>query len=456
MSKDTQSVDELKAFASSVVARALRAGATAAEAYVRRGTETDIAIRNGKVEMLTEGGPRSVGLRVWDGDRSASTYATDFSDRAIERLIADTRSLARLTDPVPEQALIEAKYLADSVPDLDLFDPALASVGADEKLALVRDAESAAMGFDRRITASAGAGYGDLIMAHALATSHGFCEGYRESFVSLNVEVIADDAGGRKRNGSWYTFGRHRDQLRSADEVGRTAGERAIVQLGSGPVPTRKLPVVFDPRTAAALLGLLFSVLKGGAIERRASYLADRLGERIGAELLTVIDDPTIPRGPGSRPFDGEGQPACRTTFVDAGVLRTYALNSYGARKLGMSPTGHSSRPASGGPGETSSNLFIAAGDRPPGDLIAEVEYGFYCESMMGFGFSPATGDFSRGAAGRLIEGGKLTRPVSKITLSGNLADMLAAIDAVADDLTHERSTSSPTLRIGAMTLGGT
>lgn len=452
----SETVEQLKDFAASIVERAARAGATDAEAYVRRGVETDISVRNGKVETLTEGGPKSVGIRLWKGDRSASTYATDFSDDAIDRLIGDTLQLADITDPVPEQALIDAARLTDVVPDLDLYDAALLDVSAADKLALVRETESAALAADPRITASGGAGYGDLVMRHAMATSGGFCAGYRESYVSLHVEVIADDEGGKKRNGSWYSLGRHREMLESAESVGRTAGARAVRQIGAGPVPTRKLPVVFDPRTGAALLGLLFSVMKGGAIERRASFLVDQLGERIGSEHVTLIDDPTLLRAPGSRPYDGEGQPARRTTFVEDGVLRSYALNSYSARKLGMEPTGHSSRPASGSPGETSSNLFLAPGTADPSELIAEVEYGFFCESMMGFGFNPATGDFSRGASGRLIENGKLTRPVSEVTLSANFTDLFARVDAVANDLKHDRSTASPTFRVSEMTLAGT
>jgi PmbA protein len=292
-------------------------------------------------------------------------------------------------------------------------------------------------------------------MANALANSHGFCSGYESSFVSVQVEVIADDDGGKKRNGSWYSFARHREDLRSATEVGRVAAERALRQLGARPIATGKMPVVFDPWMASSLVGTLFGVLRGGAIERRSSYLVDRVGESIGSELLTLIDDPLIPRAPGSKPYDGEGLAARRTVFVDGGVLQGYALNSYSARKLGLQPTGHASRPASGSTGESSSNLFLQAGDRTPESIIGDVEYGFYCESMMGFGFNPATGDFSRGASGRLIENGVLTRAVSEITVSGNCDDIFAGLDAVGNDLVFDRSTTSPTLRIKEMTVAG-
>ena len=448
-------VRELSNFAASVVERAEKAGATAAEVYARHGLETEIQVRNGEIDQLQEGSPKSVGIRLWTGERSASTYATDFSHDAVERLIVDSLALAALTDPVPEAALVDAEHLATSIPVLSLSDATLRDVPAAEKLSIARRCEAAALDHDPRITFSAGASYSDLSMAHVLANSHGFCAGFEATYVAFHTEVIADDADGKKRNGSWFTLGRFQDQLGAAEEIGRIAGERAVRQLGAGPIPTRKLPVVFDPRTGSALIGLLFSVLTGDPIYKRASYLSDQIGQQIGSSLLTLIDDPLRDRAIGARPFDGEGLAGRRTTFVDGGVLQTYALNSYSARKLGLSPTGHSSRPASGAPGETSTHLYLDVGDRTPEAVIADVEYGLYCESMMGFGFNPVTGDFSRGAQGHLIENGKITRPVSEVTLSANFRDIWTRLDAVANDLVHDRSTCCPTFRIAEMTLGG-
>jgi PmbA protein len=449
-------MQSLLAFATSVVDRARAAGATAADVYVRHGLETEIQVRNGEIETLQEGSPRSVGLRLWVGDRSASTYATDFGDAAISRLIADTLELAELTDPEPEAALPDAALMVREVADLDLWDERLAHFTAAEKLDLARSTEAAAIGTDPRITASAGASYGDLVMTHAIANSHGVAHVYRESYAHFAVEVVADDAGGKKRNGSHYSVARHLADLKAADEVGVIAGQRAVAQLGAGPLPTRRLPVVFDPRAGAGIVGLLFSVLTGGAIERRASYLVDRLGERVASELVSLVDDPTLVRAPGSRPFDGELLPARRTAFIEGGILRSYALNCYSARKLGLQPTGHASRGVTGRPGEGPSNLFLAPGAATPAELVGSVEYGFYCDATMGFGFNAATGDFSRGASGFLIENGQLTRPVSEVTLSANFADLLDGIDAIANDLDHSRSICAPTFRVAQMTLAGT
>jgi len=448
-------LDDLTNFAASVVDRATSAGADAAEVVVRSGFETSIQVRDGDIEELQEGSPKSVGIRLWRGDRTASVLATDFADAAIDRLIRDGLDLAQITDPIPELALADVDLLATEVPELDLYDPKVSDITAEQKLAMVREAESTALAADERIARSAGAAYGDLVMNRVFATSHGFCHGYRESFVSYHVQVIADDADGKKRNGYWYTFNRHADRLRTPAEVGRVAAERTVRQLGAGPIPTAKLPVVFDPMAGAALIGLLFSVMRGGAVERRSSYLADLLGERIGSDLLHLVDDPLIPGGPASRPFDGEGLPSRKTTFVDGGQLTSFALNSYNARKLGMAPTGHASRPASGRPGESSTNLRLQAGTASPESLIADIEHGLYVTGMMGFGFNPSTGDFSRGAQGFVIENGQLGAPVSEVTVSANFADLFGALDAVANDLPTDRSVAAPTFRIAEMTIGG-
>ncbi|MFT4705120.1 MAG: PmbA protein [Bradymonadia bacterium] len=445
----------LTALAADVVERAKAAGATASEVFVRQGSETSIQVRDGAVEELQGGQPKSVGIRLWRGGRVASTYATDMRPATIDTLIADTLQLADLTDEVPEAALVDKHRLASEVPELGLYDAMVGDVPAERKLEIARATEAAALAADERIVRTGGAAYSDHIMTSVLANSHGFRRAVSGTFVSYHVEAIADDADGKKRNGMWYTMGRALNGLLTPEEVGRVAAERATRQIGAGAVPTATLPVVFDPLAAAALLGLLFSVIKGGSVERGSSYLIGKLGESIAASGLTVYDDPLIIGGSGSRPTDGEGLAASRTEFVKDGVLQQWALNSYNARKLGLEPTGHASRPASGAPGESASNLRIATGAHSVDDLIKDISYGFYCESMMGFGFNAATGDFSRGASGRLIENGQLTRPVSEVTLSANFADLWPRLDGVGDSFDASRSVASPALRFSSMTLAG-
>ena len=448
-------MNDMKQLAADVVERATRAGADAVEVYLRRGVETEVSIRNGAIETLQQGQPKSVGIRLWVGERSASTYATDDRPAALDELIRGTLDLVKLTDPVPELAIADAARMAQSVPNLDLFDAAVAEVPADRKIALAREAEEAGRSADSRITVSGGASYSDLALEHALANSHGLCVGYKESFASFGVSLIADDAEGKKRNGSWSTYGRFAASLESPQFVGETAARRAVRQLGAAPVPTQKLPVVFDSIPAGSLVGLLFSVLTGGAVERRSSFLADLLGQMVVGENVTLEDNPLLLRGPGSKPYDGEGAPTAPTTFIDAGRLTSFALNSYSARKLGMSPTGHASRPSSGSPGETAFNLSMRPGTVDAEQLIAETAHGFFCEGMMGFGFNAATGDFSRGAFGRIIEGGKLGAPVSEVTLSINLRDLFSSIDLLGNDIDRRRSVAAPSFRIREATLAG-
>lgn len=456
-----ETLAELRDVATYAVERAKALGADAAEVYVRQGGEASVTVRNGEIEKLEEGLPRSIGVRVWSGDHVASTYATDLRRETIEGLLADTLALAPLTDAMPEQALVDAARLADAdaafarANALQLFDPAVAAVDAATKVEIARELEAAALGADERVARSSGASYGDVSMTGVLANSHGFVGGYASSFAHYGVNVVADDAEGKKRNGSWHSVARHIEDLADPAEVGRIAAERCVRTLGAGPVDTAVMPVVFDPRMAASLIAKLFAVIKGGAIERGASYLADKLGETIGSPLLNLVDDPLRARGPGSRVYDGEGARVQATRFVNEGQLQSYALNSYHARKLGMAPTGHASRPASGAPGASGSNLYLEPGTRTPEELISEIDYGFYCESMMGHGFQATTGDFSQGAAGRLIEKGQLTRPVSEVTISANFADLFGALDAVANDIDFERSVSAPTIRVAKMTLAG-
>lgn len=452
---------ELREVAAYTLDKAKALGADAAEVYLRQGTEASVTVRKGEIEKLEEGSPRSIGVRVWSGAHVASTYATDLRRATIDGLLADTLALAPLTDAMPEQALADPARLADGAEALarakalELFDPEVAAVDPARKVAIARELEASALGADPRVARSSGASYGDVSMTGVLANSNGFMGGYASSFAHYGVGVVADDEESKKRNGSWHTVARHIADLAPPAEVGRVAAERCVRTIGAGPVDTAVVPVVFDPRMAASLIAKLFAVLRGGAIERGASYLAGQLGETIGSPLLNLVDDPLRARGPGSRVYDGEGAEVAATRFVDAGVLRSYALNSYHARKLGMAPTGHASRPASGAPGSSSSNLYLEPGERTPEEIIGEIDYGFYCESMMGHGFQATTGDFSQGASGRLIEKGELTRPVSEVTISANFRELFAQLDAVANDLDFERSISAPTLRVARMTLAG-
>jgi PmbA protein len=253
----------------------------------------------------------------------------------------------------------------------------------------------------------------------------------------------------------WYTAGRGIPDLLEPEEVGRIAAERTLRRLGARQVPTGEAAVVFDPETAADILGTVFGALSAYAVFRNATFLKDRLGQQVASPLLTLVDDGRRPRGLGSRPFDGEGLPTRRNVPLDEGVLRHFLCDSYSARKIGARSTGSARRGVSGGPSVGASNLCFEAGPSTPDEIIGSTERGLYVTDLIGFGIDLVSGDYSQGAAGHWIEKGKLVHPVHEVTIAGNLKQMLLDVDAVGNDLEWRGSSASPTLRLRRMTISG-
>jgi PmbA protein len=345
------------------------------------------------------------------------------------------------------------------VPDLDLYDERVPHVTTPEAIELAKAAERAALGYSGKVTNSEGATYARTVGAVALVAAGrgraGFAGGYRGTYASLTVEPICDDKGGKKRNALYWTGARFLDRLEAPEAVGREAARRAVARLGSEKIPTSSLPVVFDPDAGRALLRALFSVIAGGAIYHRSSYLVDREGSDVASPLVTIVDDPLIPRAPGSRPFDGDGLAARRNAVVEAGRLLTYLCDTYSARKLGRRSNGCAGRGVGGAPYVTTSNFVLQAGASKREAIVREIDRGLYVTDLMGFGFNAATGDFSRGAGGFLIEKGELSRPVAEVTISANFDILWRSIDAVADDLDLKTSTACPTFRVSNMMVAG-
>jgi PmbA protein len=446
---------ELEALASSVVEKARRAGADVAEASARRGFDLSVRVRLGKTELVEEAGHRGLSLRVIRGQRVALSSTSDVTPGGIERLVADALELAELSEPDPFAGPADPSELCHPPhPDLDLFDPSIAGILAPEGIRLAEATERAALGFDPRVTLSEGATFSRSTGTSALVLSSGFSGVQRGSYASLSVAPVVEDEGGKKRRGHYWTAHRHQSQLEPAEAVGAEAARRTLRKLGARKVPTTEAAVVFDPDVARSLLGTFAGCIMGGAIWRKSSYLLEREGTLVGSPLLTIIDDPLLPRAPGSRPYDGEGLRSRRNVVVEAGVLKTYLFDSYSARKLGRRSTASAAR--SGGVGPSTSNFLLQAGNISPEALLAGTSTGLYVTEMMGFGFNAITGDFSRGAGGFWIEDGKLAFPVSEVTISSNLDTMLKGIDAVADDLVLKTSTAAPTVRIARMTISGT
>jgi PmbA protein len=266
---------------------------------------------------------------------------------------------------------------------------------------------------------------------------------------------VAPDENDKRRRGSYWTARRHLEDLEDAEEVGREAARRTIAKLGARSVSTREAPVIFDPDVSRSIVGAFAGCIVGGSIWRKSSYLVDRLDERVACDAVTLVDDPLIPRAPGSRPFDGEGLRSRRNVVVDRGTLRCFLLDCYSARKLGRTSTASASR-SGGSIGASTSNFFMVAGDADPESIVQDTEQGLYVTEMMGFGFNAITGDFSRGAAGYWIENGKRAYPVSEVTISSTLGAMLENIDRVGNDLDMKTSVAAPTFRVASMTIAGT
>ncbi|MEX2080076.1 MAG: TldD/PmbA family protein [Dehalococcoidia bacterium] len=442
--------------AQSVVELARRAGAEQCDVFSVAYDESNVTVRLGQLEKLIEAGSRSLGLRVINAGRTAISSTSDLSPESLQRLATETVELANISEPddfagLPEPALL-ARPGADG---LQLFDERLASLTTEEKVRMATGCEAAAMAFDPRITNTDGASLSTRAGEVALANSLGFAASYPATSVSLMVEVMADDQDGKKRNAYWYSSERHLHRLQPPEEIGRIAARRAVDQLGARKVGSKQVPVVFEPIMTAALVQTLAGAVNGAALYRGATFLASRSGQVVGSPLVTITDDPTQPARGGSRPFDGEGVATRRNPIFDAGVFRGFLFDCYTARRSAAHTTGNAQRGVETLPAPGTSNLIFQPGATPPEEIIAGVADGLYLTTLMGFGFNPTTGDFSRGAAGFWIEGGAIAFPVTEVNISGRMDDMLAAIDATGSDLTWFGSTAAPTIRIREMTVSG-
>ncbi len=445
---------DYRELAQDLLKRAAARGASGAEVIVIEDEAFSVQVRLRAVDTLQSAKQKRLGLRLCFGRRSATTATSDFSPESLQRLLEDTAAMAQATAEDPCGGLPDPEGFSAEVPDLALWDPEAGDLPIQERIALATAAESAALDFDARITNSEGGEYSHQDARILFANSHGFAGEYRSSSVVLSVASIAAENGGMQRDG-WYSAQRRLRDLESPEAIGRTAAARALRRLGAQKVPTQQVPVVFDPETAASLLRTLCGAVSGSAIYRSASFLTGRLGDRVAATDLTVVDDGRLPGKLGSRPFDGEGLPTRRTVVIENGVLTSYLLDTYTGRKLGLPSTGNASRSLGQPPGVAPTNCYIVPGRSSPEQIIRSVDRGLYVTELIGFGVNLVTGDYSRGAAGIWIENGELAYPVEEITIAGNLRDMLRDIEMIGNDLAWRGSVVAPTLKIARMTVAG-
>lgn len=438
----------------------MKAGATDAEAVAREGDEFSVNVRMGEVETLKESGSRGLGLRVFVGKHSASASTSDLTPDGIRQLVEGALALAKVTEEDPFTGLPETNEFGAISDDLNLYYDDVYSLEGHQRIELARRVEAAAIDADQRITNSDGgsfdAGTGQMVMAN----SRGFMGGYRTSYASISAAPLAMDANGQMQRDGWWSSSRSFAQLESPETVGREAARRALRRLGARRVKTQRVPIVFAPEVARTLIGSLFEAASGDSIWRSASFLAGKLGETIAAQAINIVDDhmmllPSGTGGFGTSPFDGEGLPSRRNVVVENGALRSYLLNTYSARKLGLKSTHNASRGLAGTPGIGCGNLYLEPGTQTPDEIIAGIQAGLYVTSLMGFGTNIVTGDYSRGATGLWIEKGRLTHAVEEVTVAGNLAEMLKNVTAIGNDLVFRSAVASPTLRIDGMTVAG-
>jgi PmbA protein len=412
-------------------------------------------VRLGQVETLKESGSKSIGVRVFFGQRAASTYSSDFSAAGIERMLKSALELAKITSEDPCAGIPEAAKLGSLSGDLHLYHENVYSLPGAERIDYARRAEKAALDSDPRIKNSEGGSFDAATGRKVLANSRGFVGEYRRSYCSVAAVPIAQDEQGHMQRDYWYSVARSLAKLDSAEKVGKEAARRTLRRLGARKVKTAHVPVVLDPLVANSMLEHIFEGVNGDSVYRGASFLAGKLGEKVAGANVTVIDDGTIVGGFGTTPFDGEGVPTRRTVVIENGVLKSYLLNTYTAKKLGLETTANASRGLAGTPGIGPGNYFLQPGTKTPQQIIGEIKDGLYVTEFLGHGANLVTGDYSRGASGMWIVNGELAYPVEEITVAGNLKDIFRDISEIGTDLEFRGSVASPTIRIDGLTVGG-
>ncbi len=416
-------------------------GATAAEAGVSMEAGLSVNVRLGEVDTLEHNRDKGLGITVYFGHRKGSASTSDFGAKAIRETVRAACDIARYTEEDACAGLADPERLASDIPDLDLYHPW--GIDAERAIAIARECEAAGRESDARIRNSEGAALSSHDGLRVYGNSHGFRGHYFSSRHSLSCTLIGEDESGMQRD-YWYTVARHPDDLEDPESVGREAARRAVARLGARRLETCQVPVIFRADVARGLLGHFVRAISGGNLYRKASFLLDRLGQPIFPASVRIDERPHLRRGLGSAPFDNEGVATHAREFVQEGVLKGYALDSYAACRLGMTTTGNA-----GGV----HNLFISHDEVSFDDLCRHMGTGLIVTEVMGQGVNIVTGDYSRGASGFWVENGEIRYPVEEFTLASTLPDMFRGIQAIADDLDRRASLVTGSWLIDQMTV---
>jgi PmbA protein len=442
-------VERARETAQSLVEQARAAGAEAADAIYVGSESQSVQVRLGELEHVDRSEGEEVGLRVFVSQRSASVASSDFSADVLAELVARAVAMAREAPEDPYAGLAPANLIArGAFPDIQSEDTR--EEDPQQLRARAFAAEKAALGVSG-ITNSSGASAGTSAGTMALATSTGFVGAHRSTGHSCSAAVVAGEGASMQRDSAWHGA-RFFDDLDPPEAIGKLAGERAAARLNPGKPKPGRYPVLFDPRVAGTLLGHFVGAITGSSVARKSSFLQEKLGQKVFAGGVRIVDDPLRPRGLRSRPFDGEGLAVSTAALIDDGILQTWLADSASARQLGIQPTGHAVRGASGPPGAGPSNLYLAAGSRSREELLSAFPEAVLVTELIGQGVNGITGDYSRGAAGFMVRGGAIAEPVSEITIASNLLDMFATLEP-GSDLEFRRGVDSPTLLVPEMTV---
>jgi len=440
--------------AEALLSKAMKQGASGGDVLVVEGDSFSTQVRLDSVEKISSARGKNLGLRLFFGDRSAITSTSDLSASSLDRLLSDTCELAQIAEADTFSGLPPLEACAKTFPSLDIVDREIATLSIEDKIDLARRTERAALAEDERLTNSDGADFSHSSNEILYVATNGFHGAFQGTGASLSVSPIAIEEGQMQRD-YWYSSKRKLHQLQEAEAIGQTAARRTLRRLGAQKVKTQEAPVIFDSEVAVSLVGHLASAISGYALYKKASFLCDKLGDTIASENLTIYDDPTLPYGLGSRPFDGEGLPSYRKTIIEKGVLKSYLLDTYSGKKLGLSSTGNAVRGTGGPPSVGTSNFQMLPGTHSPEEIIRSVKSGLYVTELIGFGINMITGDYSRGAVGIWIENGELSHAVEELTIAGNLKDIFQNIEMVGNDVDLTRRTAAPTLKIAKMMIAG-
>ena len=444
-----QSPEQARGIASSLVERGIAAGATAADALYAGDRSSSVHVRLGETESVGRSEGEEIGLRLFVGQRSATVASSDLSKEALATLVERCLAMAKEAPEDPYAGLAPTELLLRGDPMfLDAYDGCEPDPSELRERAL--EAESAARGVPG-VTNSNGGGASASATTIALATSDGFSGAYRTSGHGTSASVIAGEGASMQRDHAWHSA-RHLEDLESARDIGRRAGERAVSRLSPGRPRPGKYPVIFDPRVSCGLLGHFSGAINGASVARGTSFLKDKLGEQLFAPAVTIVDDPLRPRGLRSRAFDAEGLRVSRQELVTKGILNQWIADSAAARQLKIAPTGHAARGVGGAPGAAASNLYMEAGNRTREQLLASVAEAVLVIELIGQGVNGVTGDYSRGAAGFMVRGGEIAEAVTEITIASNLIDMFATLEP-ASDLEFRRGIDAPTILVPEMTV---